>query len=271
MSDLNQIVQSIADLPRDWHGAGTVSAAVLRAIVRHTEGMKLAHSAETGTGKTSLLLSHLCPDHRIFANRDDSGSVEAVLGSPLFAAERAQVVEGPTQQTLPRFKFEHPLDLVLLDGPHGFPFVEMEYWHFYPQLDTGALLILDDIHIATCYNLYCFIREDEMFEELERVGSTAFFRRTDAPLLHPMGDGWWLQNYNKSRHPVDLENTAREKGLDEQIGELQKKVEELRQRIEQESAGEQSLSTEQMNGLAAVGRQLLNFTPRRGWRRLLSR
>ena len=38
-----------------------------------------------------------------------------------------------------------------------------------------------------------------MFEKVEFVGSTAIFRRTDAPVFDPLGDGWWLQDFNRRR------------------------------------------------------------------------
>ena len=41
-----------------------------------------------------------------------------------------------------------PLQLVLLDGPHGCrDSPVLEYYFLYPRLEGGALLILDDIHI----------------------------------------------------------------------------------------------------------------------------
>ncbi len=268
MPNINEITEAIASLPDNWHKAGTVPTEVLWAILRHTEGLDLAHSVETGTGKTTLLLSHLSRDHRVFANRDDSGSIEAVLASALFQAEHVEYVEGATQRMLPGYSFDNPLQLVLLDGPHGFPFVEMEYWHLYPHVEHGGLFILDDIHIPTIHQLYLFIREDDMFEELELVGSTAFFRRTRAPCFEPFGDGWWLQNYNKARHPVCLtdDDIADETpALQEQIDNLSAQIEALR-----ETTG--SAGDEQLRALASLGRELSELAAphkRRGWRRLL--
>jgi hypothetical protein len=37
-----------------------------------------------------------------------------------------------------------------------------------------------------------------MFELIQVVERTAFFRRTTAPVLDPFGDGWWLQSYNRA-------------------------------------------------------------------------
>src|ERR1700682_3267356 len=72
----------------------------------------------------------------------------------------------------------------------------LEYYFLYPHLETGALLILDDIHIPTVHNLFQFLRRDAMFELDEIVQTTACFKRTSAPTFDPFGDGWWRQNYN---------------------------------------------------------------------------
>ena len=54
-------------------------------------------------------------------------------------------------------------------------------------------LILDDIHIRSTHNLYRFLCAEDLFELVEVVERTAFFRRTGAPVFDPFGDGWWLQ------------------------------------------------------------------------------
>ena len=44
-----------------------------------------------------------------------------------------------------------------------------------------------------------FLAEDEMFELVEIVSTTAVFRRTERPLFSPHGDRWWEQRYNRRR------------------------------------------------------------------------
>jgi hypothetical protein len=119
-----------------------------------------------------------------------------VRRSPLLRPDVVTFVEGPTQATLPAYRFTEKLQLVLLDGPHAYPFPDLEYYFLYPHLETGALLILDDIHIPTVHNLFEFLRRDAMFELEEVVEKTAFFTRTGAPVFDPFGDGWQDQNYN---------------------------------------------------------------------------
>lgn len=209
-ASLEQILDEISQLPEDWHLAGTVDPSVLHAIVRHIGSTKVPHSLETGSGKTTLLFSHLSQDHKVFAV-DAGNSVSSVRSHSLFNAEVVEFIEGPSQQTLPLHQFHHKLQVVLIDGPHGYPFPDLEYYYLYPQIEAGGLLIVDDIHIPTIRNLFNFLIEESMFELVEVVQQTAFFRRTTAELFNPLGDGWWLQAYNKARFPVSTEQVDPQK------------------------------------------------------------
>jgi hypothetical protein len=152
---------------------------------------------ETGSGKTTLLFSHLSADHLVFAV-DDGESITKVKQSPLLNAARVTYVEGPTQLTLPQYRFRTPFQMVLIDGPHGYPFPDMEYYYFYPRIAGGGLLLIDDIQIPTIGRMFEIIRAGDMFELLEIVDDNlAFFRRTDASLIDPCSDSWWLQGYNR--------------------------------------------------------------------------
>lgn len=193
----------VAALPADWPLAGSLAPPVLDRIAAHAGRGRLRHSAETGTGKSTLLLSHLSDDHVVFTV-DDAGrgdSLAAVRASPLLRAAAVTFVVGPSQRTLPPHVFGAPLDLVLIDGAHAFPFAQLDYCFLYPHLAPGALLVIDDVHVRAVNDLFRFLRSDAMFELREVVHTTAFFRRTDAPVFDPLGDGWWLQRYNERLLP----------------------------------------------------------------------
>ncbi|MDR0994246.1 MAG: class I SAM-dependent methyltransferase [Verrucomicrobiota bacterium] len=197
------VMKEIVALPSDWHGAGSLKAGVLKAIASHAEGLDLQLSAETGSGKSSLLFSHLSKRHLVFAMDDGNGSVRRVQESPLLKPGVVEFIEGPTQKTVPAYSFGPPLQMIMLDGPHGFPFPVLEYYSFYPHLASGGVLIVDDIDIPSIYDMYQFLKKDAMFDLLEVVHTTAFFRRTDAPVFDPLADGWWLQGYNRRKKIVD--------------------------------------------------------------------
>lgn len=171
-------------------------------MVGHLRNHQIQHSAETGTGKTTLIFSHLSPDHTVFTLGPESDSLPKTRSHPLLNQATTTFIEGPTQLTLPQHTFKYPLDFVLLDGPHGFPFPQLEYYYLYPHLRPGAILMVDDIHIRTIYDLFLFLNEDAMFNLTEVVANTAFFHRTDAPTFPSLGDNWWEQGYNANHFLV---------------------------------------------------------------------
>lgn len=204
MKPLADVLAALGALPGDWHGAGCLEMPNLEALGRHASARTIRRSVETGAGKSTILLSHLSDHHMVFAV-DDGGSLTKTRASALLHHGVVEFVEGPTQHTLMAHEFSEPLQLVFIDGPHGFPFPNMEYWKLYPHLEARGLLALDDIHIPTIRQLFDFLREDEMFSLIETVGKTAFFERTQAPAFSPVEDGWWLQRYNARRFPVPYE------------------------------------------------------------------
>lgn len=192
------LLDAICALPDDWQAAGSLAPAVLRGLARHLP-QPLEHSLETGAGKSTLLFSHCSRQHLVFARDWNFPSVAKVRAAALFNPASVAIIEGSTQQTLPRHVFTQPLQAALIDGPHAYPFPDLEYYYIYPHLAEGALLVVDDIHIPTIRRMHEFLREDDMFTELEVIGYTAFYRRTAAPAFDPLGDGWDRQAYNRRR------------------------------------------------------------------------
>jgi predicted O-methyltransferase YrrM len=184
------------------HRAGSMPLRTLLRMEALLAGDSIV-SAETGCGKSTIFFSRISSKHKVFCLDDrsegDTSSVAYFANCPATRMDRIETIFGPTQATLPIYQHHEPYDLVLIDGPHGYPFPEIEYYFFYPHLKSNGLLVVDDVHIPTIGRLADFISEDRMFERIELIGSTAVFRRTDAPVFDPFGDGWWLQDYNRRR------------------------------------------------------------------------
>lgn len=201
-------LEAIETLPDNWHGSGTVPRDVLRAIAKHAQSLgRVHHSVETGSGRTTLLFSHLSENHVVFAV-DYGGSISQVKNSPFFNASNVNFIEGPSQITLPAYKFPSRVSIAFIDGAHGYPFPDLDYYYFYPQIETGGLLIVDDISIPTIRRMYEIIKMEDMFDLIEVVADTAFFRRTEAPLINPLGDEWTLQGYNRRHYQRLLRNIS---------------------------------------------------------------
>ena len=207
MNTQQETFEKILTLSKNFHQAGSFSRRTFEAIIHYCEPLKISTSVETGAGKSTLLFSHLSKSHKVFAIDDGNGSLTNVIKSPLLNQSTVEIIEGPTQITLPKYNFSGKLQLALIDGPHGYPFPELEYFYIYPLLEEKALLIIDDIDIPTVYNMFQFIKADDMFELIDIVEKTAFFQRTNEPTFSPTGDGWWLQKYNEQK--VDVGNSRK--------------------------------------------------------------
>ena len=204
--DESSLAYSIDDYLRrgGHHHAGALARDELAAIEQEYPRQGL--SIETGCGASTILLSNLSRAHTTFCTDDrnvENGSVAFALDCPLFNRSCVEFVYGPTQVTMPSFEFKQKLDLALIDGPHAFPFPELEYYYIYPHLAQNALLIIDDVHIPTIHNLYRFLKEDRMFSFVRKVNNAAIFRRTESPTFpDPLGEGWGEQEFNRRRFPV---------------------------------------------------------------------
>jgi Methyltransferase domain len=187
------------------HNAGAFPSSVLIQLEKLMP-KKVKASAETGCGKSTILFSNISAHHTVFClddRKDKESSIKYFQSCPVTKPKNIELVLGPTQISMPKYKKYQKYDVVLIDGPHGFPFPELEYYYFYPHLKEGSLLIVDDVHIATIGRLADFINEDPMFEFVKLVATTAVFRRTGVETFDPTGDGWWLQDFNRRRIPAD--------------------------------------------------------------------
>ncbi len=199
---LEEIIRQSAD-----YSAYALPPAALRELGRILDTMNAPETAETGCGVSTLVFSQFSRRHAVFAF-DEFGVFEKVKASQLRGAAELEFVEGPTQQTLPGQRFTAELDVVLLDGPHAFPFPALEYFHFLPHLRPGGMLVIDDLQIRSVNDLFRFLRGDVMFKVETVLSRTAFLRRTDAPTFSGDADGWEGQGYNA--HPL-LRFTWRER------------------------------------------------------------
>lgn len=195
-AELPQLVAKLTVLSRSLHAAGTFSEEALRALARHATAHPIRHSVETGAGISTLLLSQLSGDHLVFAVDGENGSVNNTFAHPLMRRERVRFVDGCTQITLPEHRFNHPIDFALIDGPHAWPFPDLEYFYLYPHIPCGGTLVVDDIQIRSIRNMFEVLKVDRMWRLEEVVGQTAFFIRTDAPTFHPSEGEFMHQDFN---------------------------------------------------------------------------
>ncbi len=197
------------EISKGSHRAGTVSNTNLRRIekliIDHFDGNKKLITLETGCGKTTVLLSNYANQHNVFCIDDrseESSSLQYLMSFPELKRDAIKFIYGPTQSTLPGFRHSEKYDIVLLDGPHGYPFPDLEYYHLYPHIKENGLLLIDDIQIPSIGRMFDLLKEDAMFIFIGLIGYMGVLARDNQPLFDPFGDDWWTQNYNRRRTDV---------------------------------------------------------------------
>lgn len=203
MSDVMQAVDKWLEQSTNSHSAGVFPSQVLSEI-ESIIGTGHEVTAETGCGKSTILFSNISSRHIVFAlddtNLGTGSSVNFYRESPLTNKSVIEENFGPSQETV--VKFDHSkvaYDVVLLDGAHGWPFPELEYFFFYSRIRPGGYLIVDDVNIPTIGRMADVLAEDTMWDLIGLHQGTAIFKRTQAKTFDPHGDGWWEQKYNQRR------------------------------------------------------------------------
>jgi FkbM family methyltransferase len=208
----NSLIDSILSYEAERGGAptvGTLTEWPLRTIeyylTRHFSADQRLKTLETGCGASTILFSRYAASHKAYClddrQRANSG-VDLAEGYRDFRSENVEFVFGPTQHTILERPPTELVDIILINGPRGYPFPELEYITFNRWLKVGGILIVNDIHIPTINNLYRFLCEDDMFVLHSVVNATAFFARSGLPLVAQQADNWWQQRYNVQRFPA---------------------------------------------------------------------
>jgi predicted O-methyltransferase YrrM len=81
-----------------------------------------------------------------------------------------------------------PLDLVLVDGAHAFPYPTLDWWYLAPHLKIGGLMLLDDAYMPPVAAVVDHVRHSKAWRLEEPVSfRTAVVRK----LADEVPDGEW--------------------------------------------------------------------------------
>jgi hypothetical protein len=174
-----------------WRGLTEAPLSALAATIR--EGMR---TLETGCGGTTVVFAACGARHTAIT----PSSAEERRVRDFCAAEGIRLDEvdfriGSSDALL--VAWDEPLDLILIDGAHRFPFPILD-WHFgASQLRIGGQLWLDDVPIPAVHQLFQFLRGEPEWELLAiHDDKVAQFRKVAEPLVDATRD-WELQSYNE--------------------------------------------------------------------------
>jgi len=135
--------------PPGLHGEGDEYWGLAWAALRWLEENVRSGMAtlETGAGSSTIVFAAAGAEHE--AVTPDASEEDRIRG----ACERLGVDSssvrfriGPSHEVLPALP-PRELDLVLVDGAHGFPYPILDWWYLAPRLRVGGLMLLDDAYM----------------------------------------------------------------------------------------------------------------------------
>lgn len=116
---------------------------------------------ETGAGyTTSIFAAAGCTHTTISPSGPEHIRISEWCHSNDISTENVTFIAEPSQDVLPILE-KSPLDLVLIDGAHAFPFPYLDWYYTAERLRVGGYMIVDDLNIITGEHLYDFLSGEE--------------------------------------------------------------------------------------------------------------
>src|ERR671936_822015 len=147
--------------PRGLHGSGDEYWGLAWAALAWLEENVSAGMAtlETGSGSSTIVFAAAGAEHE--AVTPDAAEEERIRGECERRGIDSSSVRfriGPSHEVLPKLE-PRPLDLVLLDGAHGFPYPVLDWWYVAPHVRVGGVVLLDDAYMPPVRVLVDALRE----------------------------------------------------------------------------------------------------------------
>jgi Methyltransferase domain len=140
---------------------------------------------ETGAGSSTMVFAARGSEHEaVTPAADEAERIQAECRRRGISTARVRFRIGPSHEVLAAWE-PRELDLVLLDGAHGFPYPILDWWHVMPHLKTGGLLLLDDAYMGAVSTLVGHLHERPAWRVEGAVGYRTVIVRKLADELPP--------------------------------------------------------------------------------------
>jgi predicted O-methyltransferase YrrM len=102
---------------------------------------------ETGAGASTIVFAARGADHEALTpSAEEAERIEAECARRGISTERVRFRIGSSPEVLRTWE-GRPLDLVLVDGAHAFPYPTLDWWFLAPHVKVGGLMLLDDAYM----------------------------------------------------------------------------------------------------------------------------
>jgi hypothetical protein len=158
LSDLLKLKPKLHDGPKGEPYSWQISDDIMHVIDKYVN--QASNTLETGAGVSTLLFAmkranHVC----IVPFAKEASRIKEFCIEHNIALDRLHFEIDFSENVLPRVALGE-LDLVLIDGAHGFPIPFIDWYYGAAKLKTGGILIIDDTQVWTGDVLKKFLLEE---------------------------------------------------------------------------------------------------------------
>ena len=147
-----------------------------------------SRTLETGLGLSTLLFIRLGTLHTCIAPwKTEVDNLLSHCRDRQIATDRLTVIQGFSDEVLPTLP-RTDLDLVLIDGGHGFPTPIIDWYYGAGRLREGGILVIDDVHLPAVQLLLDFLNADPRWRLMESTPKWIAYERTKKNSLHEEHD-----------------------------------------------------------------------------------
>ena len=152
-----------------------------------------ARTLETGLGVSTVLFAmwgteHIC----VVRSEDEVRRWREHCQSRGIGGDSVRFELGRSHDALPRLQVE-PLDLVFVDGSHGFPAPIIDWFYAGEHLRRNGVIVFDDTHLPHVrLGLFEFLEKDPRWTRLESTGRWAAYRKDR---VGPLSEDWTEQPF----------------------------------------------------------------------------
>jgi hypothetical protein len=159
------LTHALREAPPGLHGVGEYWGLAWSALAWLEEhGRPEWATFETGAGASTLVLAAAGAEHEaVTPDPAEEDRIRTECASRGIDSSRVRFLLGPSHEVLPRWT-PRPLDLVLIDGAHGFPYPVLDWWHLAPHVKVGGVVLLDDAYLPAVGAIVDYVRASPAWE-----------------------------------------------------------------------------------------------------------
>lgn len=115
-------------------------------------------TVETGAGASTIVFAAAGAHHEaVTPDPEEEALVRRATAALGIEVTNVTFRIGVSDIVLPTLK-TRPLDLVLIDGAHGFPYAILDWWFLSPRVKIGGHVLLDDAYLPGVSPIVDFVR-----------------------------------------------------------------------------------------------------------------